>query len=91
MGKPKLLRAPAALLRYFRVTPIAIVAILFSLLAPTPLIDKIHKEVFGDEIGRPPHPLRSVYLAILLMRACNIRSENTLSDKISIIQHRMND
>jgi IS5 family transposase len=83
MKKPKLLRAPAALLRYFRAAPIAISAIVFSLLAPTPLIDKIHKEVFGDERGRPPHPLKSVYLANLIMRACNIRSENTLCDKIS--------
>jgi IS5 family transposase len=83
MKKPKLLRAPAALLRYFRSAPVAISAIVFSLLAPTPLIDKIHKEVFGDEKGRLPHPLKSVYLANLLMRACNIRSENTLCDKIS--------
>jgi hypothetical protein len=66
MKKPKLLRAPAALLRYFRAAPIAISAIVFSLLAPTPLIDKIHKEVFGNERGRPPHPLKSVYLANLI-------------------------
>lgn len=83
MNKPKLLRAPAALLRYLRVTSVVVSAIIFSLLAPTPLIDAIHKSVFKDEKGRPPHPLRSVYLAYLLMRACNIRSENTLTDKIS--------
>jgi hypothetical protein len=83
MNKPKLLRAPAALLRYFRAASIVVSAIIFSLLAPTPLIDAIHKAVFKDENGRPPHPLRSVYLAYLLMRACNIRSENTLTDKIS--------
>jgi len=83
MNKPKLLRAPAALLRYFRTTSIVVSAIIFSLLAPTPLIDAIHKSVFKNEQGRPPHPLRSVYLACLLMRACNIRSENTLTDKIS--------
>lgn len=83
MNKPKLLRAPAALLRYFRATSIVVSAIIFSLLAPTPLIDAIHRSVFKDEKGRPPHPLRSVYLAYLLMRACNIRSENTLTDKIS--------
>ncbi len=71
------------MLRYFRATSIAMAAILFSLLAPTPLIDTIHREVFGNENGRPPHPLRSVYLANILMRACNIRSENTLADKIS--------
>lgn len=83
MNKPKLLRAPAALLRYFRATSVVVSAIIFSLLAPTPLIDAIHRSVFKDEKGRPPHPLRSVYLAYLLMRACNIRSENTLTDKIS--------
>jgi len=32
------------------------------------LIDAIHKDVFKNENGRPPHPLRS---------------ENTLTDKIS--------
>ncbi len=83
MNKPKLLRAPAALLRYFRSTSVVLASIVFSLLAPTPLIDQIHREVFKNENGRPPHPLRSVYLAYLLMRACNIRSENTLTDKIS--------
>jgi len=83
MNKPKLLRAPAALLRYFRATSVVVSAIIFSLLAPTPLIDAIHQAVFKNENGRPPHPLRSVYLAYILMRACNIRSENTLTDKIS--------
>lgn len=83
MNKPKLLRAPAALLRYFRATSVVVSAIIFSLLAPTPLIDAIHRSVFKDEKERPPHPLRSVYLAYLLMRACNIRSENTLAEKIS--------
>ncbi len=83
MNKPKLLRAPAALLRYLRSTSIAVAAILFSLQAPAPLIDFIHREVFGNENGRPPHPLRSVYFANLIMRACNIRSENTLCDKLS--------
>jgi len=73
VNKPKLLRAPAALLRYFRATSLIVSAILFTLLAPTPLIDSIHKAVFKDEKGRPPHPLRSAYLAYLLMRACNIR------------------
>lgn len=83
MNKPKLLRAPAALLRYFRATSIVVSAIIFSLFAPTPLIDAIHRSVFKDEKGRLPHPLRSAYLAYILMRACNIRSENTLTDKIS--------
>lgn len=83
MNKPKLLRAPAALLRYFRATSVVVSAIIFSLLAPSPLIDAIHQAVFKNENGRPPHPLRSVYLAYILMRACNIRSENTLTDKIS--------
>lgn len=83
MSKPKLLRAQAALLRYLRTASIAVSAIIFSLLASAPLIDVIHKAVFKDEKGRPPHPLKSVYLACLLMRACNIRSENTLTDKIS--------
>ncbi len=67
MNKPKLLRAPAALLRYFRATSVVVSAIIFSLLAPTPLIDAIHRSVFKDEKERPPHPLRSVYLAYLLM------------------------
>jgi hypothetical protein len=73
MKKPKLLRAPTALLRYFKAASVAISAIVSSLLAPTPLINKIHEEVFGAENGSPPHPLKSVYLANLIIHACNVR------------------
>lgn len=82
-SKSKILRAPAALLRYFRASSIVIVAILFALLAPTPLIDKIHRERFGKN-GRPPHPLKSRLLALEIQRACNLRSENALVEKLSM-------